>query len=342
MGSSSVPLPSTLDKSATKPASAPAKFKIQPVPFNQYGSNLLDEKLLAADDILQPEPISMTIILDEDSTPDSDSLGPEILKRSKLSVADREEVGWESPKDWEYDNETLAQKIAKLKKKQDGEVENPPASKLISSKEAAGTPGVSNVKKPGATTSTILGARTSSRFQGAQGESILKKATKRTAARAGVFDIPSPPPNASFLAFPEFLDSHFLGVAQDCGPILDAETFHAKPSSPALSLIRAKEQVQAKLAEAIEKAYLLRQAAEERDRVETQPSATSTRVVPSVPLCPEAACQGDEGGNAESIMVASLIKPKRKINVTRPSPAPRTNLRVTPARQARAAALNLQ
>jgi hypothetical protein len=37
-------------------------------------------------------------------------------------------VGWESPEDWEYDSETLAAKIAKMKKKQDGEVDNPPAS----------------------------------------------------------------------------------------------------------------------------------------------------------------------------------------------------------------------
>jgi hypothetical protein len=37
--------------------------------------------------------------------------------------ADRAEVGWESPEDWEFDSETLASKIAKLKKKQDGEVE---------------------------------------------------------------------------------------------------------------------------------------------------------------------------------------------------------------------------
>jgi hypothetical protein len=192
MGSSSVPLLSALDQSATKPTSAPAKFNIQPVPFNQYRSNLLDEKLLAMDKILQPEPISMTIILDKDSAPDSDSPDPEILKCSKLSSADREEVGWESPEDWEYDNETLAQKIAKLKKKQDGEVDNPPANKLDSTKEAAGAPGVSNVKKSGATVSPIMGARASSRCQGSQGESILKKATKRAAARVGALDPPPP------------------------------------------------------------------------------------------------------------------------------------------------------
>jgi hypothetical protein len=45
VGSSSVPVPSAKDQSATKPASAPAKIKVQPIPFNQYGSNLGEEKL---------------------------------------------------------------------------------------------------------------------------------------------------------------------------------------------------------------------------------------------------------------------------------------------------------
>jgi hypothetical protein len=69
----------------------------------------------------------MTIVLDVDSAPES-PVNPDILKRSKLSNADRVDIGWERPEDWEYDNETLAQKIAKLKKKQDGEVHNSPAS----------------------------------------------------------------------------------------------------------------------------------------------------------------------------------------------------------------------
>jgi hypothetical protein len=84
-------------------------------------------------------------------------------------------------------------------------------------------------------------------------------------------------------------------VAWDCGLNLDVETWCATLSSHVLSLIRAKEQVQAKLAEAIEKAELLRLAAEEHDREESQPAPTSTRVVPSDPLRPEVVCQGDEG-----------------------------------------------
>jgi hypothetical protein len=109
VGSSSVPPPSAKDHSATKPASAPAKVKVQPVPFNQYGSNLASNPLLSSKPILQPQAISMTIILDDDSAPDSDSpVDPDVLKCSKLSEADRADIGWESPENWEFDNETLA------------------------------------------------------------------------------------------------------------------------------------------------------------------------------------------------------------------------------------------
>jgi hypothetical protein len=100
VGSSSVPAPSAKDQSATKPASAPAKIKVQPIPFNQYGSNLDREKLFGDGPILQPGAISMTIVLNDDSAPDSDEpVDPQILKRSKLSAVDRAEMGWESLED---------------------------------------------------------------------------------------------------------------------------------------------------------------------------------------------------------------------------------------------------
>jgi hypothetical protein len=96
VGSRSVPAPSAKDQSATKPASASAKFKVQPIPFNQYGSNLDEEKLFGDGPILHPEAISMTIVLDEDSASDSDEpVDPQILKRSKLLAADNAEMGWE-------------------------------------------------------------------------------------------------------------------------------------------------------------------------------------------------------------------------------------------------------
>jgi hypothetical protein len=37
MGSSSILIPSAKDYSASKPASALAKFKVQAIPFDQYG-----------------------------------------------------------------------------------------------------------------------------------------------------------------------------------------------------------------------------------------------------------------------------------------------------------------
>jgi hypothetical protein len=69
VGSSSVPLPSARDYSASKPTSTPAKARVQAVPFNQYGSNLEEESLFSKEPILQHESISMTIILDDDSPP---------------------------------------------------------------------------------------------------------------------------------------------------------------------------------------------------------------------------------------------------------------------------------
>jgi hypothetical protein len=125
VGSSSVPLPSAKDFSASKPASAPAKAQLSPIPFDQYGSNL-DADLLGAQTILETKALSMTIIPDEDSPPSDHDVDPSVLKRSKLSEADHADISWESPENWEFDNETVASKISKLKKKQDGEVHNPP------------------------------------------------------------------------------------------------------------------------------------------------------------------------------------------------------------------------
>jgi hypothetical protein len=179
VGSSSVPPPSAKDRSTSKPASAPAKVSVQPIPFNQYGSNLAEESLLTSQ-ILQPEPISMTIILDEDdSTPSPEApIDPAILKRSKMSAADRAEVGWESPEDWEFDNETLASKIAKLKKKQDGEVHNPPSTPLTPSnvdlaKEVAAAAQVSKAKHSMAVVSPVSGTRSSARCKGSEGQPMI-------------------------------------------------------------------------------------------------------------------------------------------------------------------------
>jgi hypothetical protein len=110
VGSSSVPLPSAKDFSVSKPASAPAKSQMSPILFDQYGSKL-DADLLGSQTILEPKALSMTIILDEDSPPFDHDVDPSVLKRSKLFEADRADIGWESPENWEYDNETLAPRL---------------------------------------------------------------------------------------------------------------------------------------------------------------------------------------------------------------------------------------
>jgi hypothetical protein len=152
---------------------------VQPIPFNQYGSNLEEENLFTSAQVLQPEPISMTIILDEDDPPPlpttEEPIDPAILKHSKLSTADRAEVGWESPKDWEFNNETLATKIVKLKKKQDGEVDNPPStpSNVDLAKEVVAVAQVSKAKSSMRVVSPILGMCSSARCKGSEGQSML-------------------------------------------------------------------------------------------------------------------------------------------------------------------------
>jgi hypothetical protein len=109
----------------------------------------------------------------------------------------------------------LAAKIAKLKKKQDGEVDNPPASPIQDlAKEVAAVLQVSKAKRSMAMMSPVVGTRSSSRGKGAELEPNLQKVVKRIAAKLG---IPTPPPLASFISLSASLDLHFLGVADDLG-----------------------------------------------------------------------------------------------------------------------------
>jgi hypothetical protein len=334
VGSSSVPLPSARDESAPKPASAPAKVQVQPIPFNQYGSNLEGEGLFSSEPILQPEAISMTIILDDDSPPESQvPIDPNVFKRSKLSAGDRADVGWEGPENWDYDSETLAEKIAKLKKKQDGEVDNPPASslKIDLAKEVAASAQVSKAKRSVAVVSPISGSHSSSRARGSEAEPILQKAIKRAAAKSGM----SSPPISQFLAFSSTPNMHFMGVVGDCGLSL-GDGFSSPSPSALLSVIRAKEVAQAKLAEAIEaSAQQVRQQAADAAAASLSEEPTSA-VGTSAPLTQEVP-PAEDIGNPDDILVASL-KRQKKQKVPRVALPPRTNLRATPARQARALA----
>jgi hypothetical protein len=219
--------------------------------------------LLSSEPILQPQAISMMIILDDDSAPDSDSpVNSDVFKCSKLSAADRVNIGWESPENWEFDNETLAQKIAKLKKKQDGEVHNSPASPRNPdlAKEVAALATATKAKHSASVISPITGTRSSARGKGTEAVPILQRAVNRAAAKAGTPISPLPSSTASdYIALSAFPDLHFMGIAQDCGLVLGNSSMS---SAAVLSVIRAREVAQAKLTKASDRA-----AAKEAARV---------------------------------------------------------------------------
>jgi hypothetical protein len=79
-------------------------------------------------------------------------------------------MGWESPH-WEFDNETIAACIAKLKKRNDGEVDDPVASPIPA---AGSSPYAAPVATFGVST-PVSGARRSSRILGVDAEPVLKK-----------------------------------------------------------------------------------------------------------------------------------------------------------------------
>jgi hypothetical protein len=258
-----------------------------------------------------------------------------VLKRSKLSAADRADIGWESPEDWEYDNEMLAAEIAKLKKKQDGEVDNPPSSpcKPDLAGEVAAATQVAKAKRSAAVVSPISGSRTSAWGKGLESEPILQKAIKRAATKAGMSS--SSPMKPKFTAFSSTLDLFFLGLAEDCGLSLGDS---AISPTVVLLVIRARELAQAKLAEAAERQALLDAAKAMESSLEPKPSTQqgNTSVVPPDQVPPMVGRHEEKSGDPETITVASLAK-KKKRKTSTPALPPRTNLRSTPARQARAA-----
>jgi hypothetical protein len=140
------------------------------------------------------------------------------------------------------------------------------------------------------------------------------------------------PMKSKFTAFSSTPDLFFLGLAEDCG--LSLGDAASSPTS-VLSVIRVRELAQAKLAE---RQALLDAAKTKESSLEPQPSTLqgNTSVVPPDQVPPRAGGQEENSGDPETIMVASLAKKKKRKTSTTALP-PRTNLRSTPARQARVA-----
>ncbi|KAM0863503.1 hypothetical protein ACQ4PT_044552 [Festuca glaucescens] len=112
------------------PCSPSAKVLL-PNAFDQYGTNLSAMASLRDctpdGSTVLPQlsaPVfgsapSPAIISSPESNPSSPGLKFSPLKAAKLSVEDRMEVGWQSPVHWDFDNETLAARCQRLKKKKE-------------------------------------------------------------------------------------------------------------------------------------------------------------------------------------------------------------------------------
>jgi hypothetical protein len=277
-------------------ASAPAACPVSPVltthvsvssklpKFNEYGSNLtcsptFGAKLVAAASPVQPSPPSKRISLVSISSQDK---GEEVCnftaeKACKLSEAERQEIGWESPDEWEFENETLAerckklnlrrpfQKLSKAKKKalmQESPV-CPASSKTKSSMPVAplietmspsskiSSSGPTSSKLPSTPSSSV---RCSARTQGNKSESILQKAVRVTTEKnaPGMSSFPSIV-TSEYVLLSSRSDAHLLAVAVDVGMAINPSV-----GSPGdmLSLVHAKEIVQALLAAAVDKQKL--------------------------------------------------------------------------------------
>jgi hypothetical protein len=212
-------------------------------------------------------------------------------------------------------------------------VHNPPknAPQVDLAKEVAAVSGVPKARRseaiPSPSQSPVSVAR-STRTKEGVAESMLQKATKRAAVKAGTQ--PPPPPCCSddFLAFPATPDSVFLGIAADSG-------IAQCPMSPRevsfVSLIRVKERAHATIAEASERLAIAkaRKIAEEAEAHAQGQVLGGSSVGPlavgiTATECPASAALPD------------VSKKMKKRGLTSSLP-PRENLRMTPARQARAA-----
>jgi hypothetical protein len=228
----------------------------------QYGSNLpagetFARKLAKA---LSPDADSLLDI----SSDDGPNVSPD--KAHKLSAAVHEEIGWESPNEWDFKNETLAQRCKKLKV---GRSFEGVAKKLnLATKAAVGIPvskgkrsvvvasqlspskSPSKLSKSGSASSVITistpisSTRCSSRTKAQDSESMMANAVRLQKAK----DNPGNPlPSFDFVLLLSLPDDHLLAVASDSGLALVSGV---GSSIDLLSLVRAKEIAQAALAQA--------------------------------------------------------------------------------------------
>jgi hypothetical protein len=161
-----------VDTLVSKPTSALAKSKVQPIPFNQYSSNIPQSE--AFEDVPARSKSDLNVNDGDCATPipllkdDLPPPQPDVDKIHKMAPADRAEMGWEILLGWDFDNETIAACIAKLKKKRDGKVENP----TVSPSQTMASPPASRVA-PSEASTPASGSHHSNRIMGSDAEPVL-------------------------------------------------------------------------------------------------------------------------------------------------------------------------
>jgi hypothetical protein len=343
-GASSVPIPKSVAVPFSSPASAPAPS------IAQYGSNLYAGQSFAKKlaEVLSP-------VVDDDLLDISSDDGPHVSpdKVQKLSAAVREEIGWESPNEWDFKNETLAQKCKKLKV---GRSFEGVAKKLdLASEAAAGisiskgkrsvavaaqpspSKSPSKVSKSGSAPSVITSTtptsstRRSSRSKTQDSESMLAKAVRLQQAK----DNPGTSlPSSDFVLLASLPDDHLLDVASDSGLALVSGV---GSSAELLSLVRAKEIAQAALAQAQVTLAEQKAAADAELAAAAQCDDPGPSVVQSpgpigvqAPVAVANPCPLQPSNNPSIPAKSSRAKPTKL-----PKQVCTRSLRKTPARQAR-------
>jgi hypothetical protein len=275
----------------------------------------------------------------------------------KLSTEDRTDIWWESPTNWDFENETLAQHCKKLKvgrsfagvaKKLDLTAEASAGMTVAKGKRSAvvaASPlldptSPSKISKSGSAASTVTSmtptssARRSGRIKGKDAENMLQKAVRVQASK----DPGMPAPSAEFVLLSSLPDDRLLAVASDLGIALLPGVGSA---GDLISLVKAKELAQATLAQA--QALASKRAEEEViiRATEAAPNATASTSAVDVPVPSPVWCPVNSESHSlpEGKCMPIIPKPKRVSKKTLSSPLAPRILRKTPARQARASPL---
>jgi hypothetical protein len=329
-------------KHAASPSSAPA------LSIRQYGSNLEADPSFAAKLAAAVSPISISDSLVLSSDVGGPHFSPD--KVLKLSAEDRADIGWESPTQWDFENETLAQHFKKLKvgrsfagvaKKLDLAAEASAGMLVAKGKRsaaAAASPlpasaSPSKTSKSGSVASTITsatptsGTRRSGRNKGKDAENMLQKAVRVQASK----DSPGmPAPSADFVLLSSIPDDHLLAVAANSRLALCSGVGAV---GDLISLVKAKELAQAALAQA--QALIAKRAEEESTRAaEAARDATNSASVTAAETSLPVPCPTRPDGQSVPVIPKSKHATKKSAAISSP-PALRL-LRKTPARQARA------